>query len=301
MPVPDYQSFMSPLLRAVQDGGAHTMKELYERLATEFQLSEAEMGELLPSGRQATYMNRIGWARTYLLKAGALESPQRGAVQITQRGRTLLAKHSEGISTKLLMTFTEFAQFQGVQPKTQVDVASVQPADLLSPEEQLNNLYTALNAQLAEDLLNQLMKLAPSQFEVLVVRLLVAMGYGGSTRDAGEALGKSGDNGVDGVVKQDPLGLDKVYLQAKRWQDNVGSQEIRNFAGSLSYHKASKGVFITTSEFSSSARNTAQQIGNIILIDGQNLAQLMIEYGVGVITRETYHVKRVDADFFEEI
>lgn len=296
---------MRPLLQAVQDGNQHKMRDLYARLAAEFRLTEAEMAEMLPSERQATYKNRIGWARTYLTKAKALESPQRGIVRITERGKALLSQYPQGISTKLLMTFPEFAQFQGVQlTPRQGSTPQIGPQhiiDVLSPEEQLDTLYAALNAKLAEDLLDQLMKLSPSQFEVLVVRLLVAMGYGGSTRDAGEALGKSGDNGVDGVVKQDPLGLDKVYLQAKRWQDNVGSQEVRNFAGSLSYHKASKGVFITTSEFSSNAKNTAQQIGNIILIGGQRLSQLMIEYGIGVINRAIYQVKRIDSEFFEEI
>lgn len=145
------------------------------------------------------------------------------------------------------------------------------------------------------------MTVTPQQFEILVIRLLIAMGYGGTVQDAGEALGRSGDNGVDGVIKQDPLGLDKIYLQAKRWQNSVGSPEIRNFAGSLSFHKANKGVFIATSEFSSSAVSTAQQIGNIILIDGEQLSRLMIEYGIGVISQNTYQVRRVDSEFFEEL
>ena len=171
----------------------------------------------------------------------------------------------------------------------------------LSPEEQLDALYTELNSSLASDLSQQTEQLTPQQFEVLVVRLLVAMGYGGSVKDAGAALGRSGDNGIDGVVKQDPLGLDKVYIQAKQWTNNVGSQEVRNFSGSLTYHKATKGVLITTAGFSSSATDTAKQIGNIILIGGEQLSQLMIEYGVGVITRSTYLVRRVDGEFFEEI
>ncbi|MFC4452626.1 restriction endonuclease [Deinococcus sonorensis] len=172
---------------------------------------------------------------------------------------------------------------------------------MVSPEEQLDALYRELNTALADELLAQVMQLSPQQFEVLVVQLLVAMGYGGTVKDAGEALGRSGDNGIDGTIKQDPLGLDRVYLQAKRWQNSVGSPEIRNFAGSLSYHKASKGVLLTTSDFSASARSTAQQIGNIILIDGPQLSRLMIEYGVGVLTRSTYQLKRIDSEFFEEI
>ncbi|GAA5532689.1 mrr restriction system protein [Deinococcus aluminii] len=279
---------------------------MYAALAAEFQLTESEMAELLPSGRQPTYMNRIGWAKTYLLKAGALESQQRGWVQVTERGRELLRTQPE-INARTLTAFAEFQAFQAsatVQAPTEAAPlldAVASPETRLSPEEQLDVLHAALNSSLASDLLEQVMQLSPQQFEVLVVRLLVAMGYGGSTRDAGEALGKTGDNGIDGVVNQDPLGLDRVYLQAKRWQDNVGSGEIRNFAGSLTFHKASKGVFITTSGFSPGARTTAQQIGNIILIDGPQLAQLMIEYGVGVLTRTTYHVKRVDSEFFEEL
>lgn len=278
------------------------MRDLYTRLATEFKLGEAELAEMLPSGRQPTYMNRIGWAKTYLLKAGAVQSPRRGTVEITSRGRDLLAAYPQGVNTKQLYAFPEFVHFQGtVQSEEAISTAEKGTSPFLSPEEQLETLHAELNAALASDLLEQVMQLSPQQFEVLVVRLLVAMGYGGSTRDAGEALGKTGDNGIDGMVKQDPLGLDRVYLQAKRWSSSVGSPEIRNFAGSLSYHKASKGVFITTSEFSENARNTAGQIGSIILIDGPQLARLMIEYGVGVLTRMTYHVGRVDSEFFEDL
>jgi restriction system protein len=297
--IPDYQTFMRPLLLMLNDGQTWKLRDLYTRLAAEFGLNEADLAEMLPSGRQPTYMNRIGWAKTYLLKAGAVQSPRRGTVEITSRGRDLLAAHPGGVTTKQLYAFPEFVHFQGTL-QAEGTVSKPSPT-FLSPEEQLEILHAELNAALASDLLEQVMQLSPQQFEVLVVRLLVAMGYGGSTRDAGEALGKTGDNGIDGVVKQDPLGLDRIYLQAKRWQDNVGSQEIRNFAGSLTLHRASKGVFITTSDFSSSARSTAQQIGNIILIDGPHLARLMIEYGVGVLTRTTYHVGRVDSEFFEEL
>lgn len=304
--VPDYQTFMRPLLNLLADGNARRMRDVYAALAAEFQLTESEMAELLPSGRQPTYKNRIGWAKTYLLKAGALESQQRGWVRVTERSLELLRTQPE-INTRTLTAFAEFREFQAlgtVQAPTAaaplLEVAA-SPETRLSPEEQLDVLHAALNASLASDLLEQVMQLSPQQFEVMVVRLLVAMGYGGNTRDAGEALGKNGDNGIDGVVKQDPLGLDRVYLQAKRWQNSGASAEIRNFAGSLTPHKANKGAFITTSDFSSNARSTAQQIGNIILIGGPQLARLMIEYGVGVITRTTDHVKRVDSEFFDEL
>ncbi|MFB9992440.1 restriction endonuclease [Deinococcus oregonensis] len=303
MPIPDYQTFMRPLLSLLQSGKATPMKEIYSSLAKEFNLTEQEMAEMLPSGRQATYMNRIGWAKTYLVKSGAVESPQRSWVQITSRGQTLLKKHPKIVTNKVLLEFPEFAAFQRTNTITQTEAAQ-SPKDslsILSPEEELGQLYAAFNASLTSELLLQINQITPQQFERLVVEVLVAMGYGGSVRDAGQALGRSGDNGIDGVVKQDPLGLDKVYIQAKQWTGNVGSQEVRNFSGSLTYHKTTKGVLITTAGFSPSAKDTARQIGNIILIDGDMLAQLMIEHNVGVVTRETYKIRRVDSEYFEEL
>ena len=265
------------------------------------------MTELLPSGRQPTYMNRIGWAKTYLVKAGALESTQRGWVKITTRGQQLL-KEQSGISARSLMIFPEFQQFQSVNvassalPSAQAAAASVTSApSLLSPEEELSALYLRLQASLKAELLEQVLQLTPAQFERLVVEVLVAMGYGGSVRDAGQALGRSGDNGIDGLIKQDPLGRGRIYLQAKRWQNTVHSPEIRTFAGSLTYHKASKGVFITTSTFSDGAKATAEQIGNIILLDGEQLTELMVNYGVGVLNRATYQIQRIDSEYFEEL
>jgi len=306
MAVPDYQSLMRPLLEAVEDGETHVIREVAGRIAVTLRLTDTDLQEMLPSGKQTTYANRLGWAKTYLLKAQAVKTLQRGTIQITERGRDLLSRSPGRIVQNDLHVYPEFLNFKdaGRDPMVPAKAATPETAvpDLhISPEEQLETLHGELNASLAADLLEQVMQLSPQQFEVLVVRLLVAMGYGGSTRDAGEALGKTGDNGIDGVIKQDPLGLDRVYLQAKRWSGSVGSPEIRNFAGSLSYHKASKGVFLTTSNFSPAAQTTAQQIGNIILIDGSQLARLMIEYGVGVLTRVTYQVRRVDSEFFEEL
>lgn len=280
------------------------MQDIYAALAAQFRLSEEEMAELLPSGRQATYMNRIGWAKTYLLKAAALESPQRGWVRVTERGRTLLLEHQEPIHTRMLEAFPEFQTFQA--PRTGASPNTTPPtpengAPVLSPEEELAALYASLNAALTRELLAQVQGLTPTQFERLVVEVLVAMGYGGNVRDVGQALGRSGDNGIDGMIKQDPLGLDRVYLQAKRWSNPVHSPEIRTFAGSLTFHRASKGVFITTSSFSDGAKTTAAQIGNIILLDGETLARLMIDYSVGVLTRETYNIRRLDVDYFEEL
>ncbi|WP_322472585.1 restriction endonuclease [Deinococcus sp. AB2017081] len=303
MPVPDYQSFMRPLLVAASDGEVWMVRDLYARLASDFALSEADLAEMLPSGRQATYANRIGWAKTYLLKAGALSSPSRGTVTITDRGRNLLAQRPNTVSTRDLLAFPEFQQFQagGEPADSTVTVVPDAAQPTLSPEEQLEALSATLDHALVKELQTQIQTVSAQQFERLVVAVLVAMGYGGSARDAGMAIGKSGDNGIDGLIKQDPLGLDRVYIQAKKWQNPVHSPEIRTFAGSLTYHRASKGFFITTAAFSDGAMKTAAQIGNIILIDGATLARLMIDYGVGVITRETYRVRRVDVEYFDEL
>ncbi|KQR40889.1 restriction endonuclease [Deinococcus sp. Leaf326] len=301
MPVPDYQTFMRPVLLILSDGQTWKMRDLYARLAADLSLTDADLAEMLPSGRQSTYMNRIGWAKTYLVKAGALHSPQRGTVEITGRGRQLLAQFPERVTTRALSAFPEFAEFQMGGPAPSAEQNGPAVPQTLSPEEQLDALYADLNASLHADLLAQVRGLTPAQFERLVVQLLVAMGYGGNVRDAGAALGRSGDNGIDGVVKQDALGLDKIYLQAKQWAGNVGSQEVRNFSGSLTYHKAGRGVLLTTAGFSPSAVETARQIGNIVLIGGEQLAELMTEYGVGVLTRSTYLVRRVDGEYFEEL
>lgn len=297
---------MRPFLLLLQDGQEQRIRDLYQPLAYHFSLTREDVEELLPSGRQSRFANRILWAKFHLSKAGAVSSPSRGTVTLTPQGRALLEQFPGGISMRELSTVPEYARFiagsrTSRAPALLPDEPPLAVSAALSPDEQLETLHAELNASLAAELLDQVMQLSPTQFEVLVVRLLVAMGYGGSTRDAGEALGRTGDNGIDGVVKQDPLGLDRVYLQAKRWQGSVGSPEIRNFAGSLSYHKASKGVFITTSDFSENACKTAEQIGSIILVDGTQLSQLMIEYGVGVLTRTTYHLRRIDSEFFEEL
>ncbi|AWN22951.1 restriction endonuclease [Deinococcus irradiatisoli] len=305
MAVPDYQTLMRPLLEAMQDGQPHLVRELTEQIAQHFQLTERDRQELLPSGRQTTYANRVGWAKTYLAKAQAVETVGRGSIRITERGRELLRRVPGRIVQSDLLIYPEFQSFKEAGrsrvPGSQPTLPSQRDQVQISPEEQLDTLYAELSAALADELLTQVRSLTPQQFEVLVVQLLVAMGYGGSVRDAGQALGRSGDNGIDGVVKQDPLGLDKVYVQAKQWTSNVGSQEVRNFSGSLTYHKAAKGVLITTAGFSANASDTARQIGNIILIGGDTLAELMIQYGVGVVTRNTYLVKKIDSDFFEGI
>ncbi|WP_293912031.1 restriction endonuclease [Deinococcus sp.] len=305
MAIPAYQSILRPLLETLCDGQPRNIKDVSEELSAYFALTAEDLQVLLPSGRQTTYANRVGWAKTYLAKAQAVTGVGRGILQITPRGQELLTRLPERITQSDLMVYPEFQSFKEAgreKASNALPVSALESSqNQVSPEEQLDALYTELSAALADDLLTQVRALTPQQFEVLVVQLLVAMGYGGSVRDAGQALGRSGDNGIDGVVKQDPLGLDKVYIQAKQWANNVGSQEVRNFAGSLSYHKATKGVLITTAGFSSSASDTARQIGNIILIGGDTLAELMIQYSVGVVTRSTYLIRKVDSDFFEDI
>lgn len=279
------------------------MQAVHAHLAEVMGMSDADLQETVKSGQQTKFNNRVSWTRTYFGKALVIEIPRRGVVRITPRGLAFLQAAPEQITKADLMQFAEFAAFtarraseESAPPDSKHD-----PAETAPPDEQIAALHASLNASLATDLLKLTQSLLPQQFEILVVQLLVKMGYGGSVRDAGQALGRSGDNGVDGLIKQDPLGLDRIYLQAKRWQNTVHSPEIRTFSGSLTYHKATKGVFITTSGFSDGARKTAAQIGNIILIDGETLAQLMIEYGVGVLTRETYLIRRVDSEFFEEL
>ncbi len=304
MAVPDHQSLMRPLLEAVQDGSTHVMREVAGHVAATLGLSDSDLQELLPSGKQTIYKNRIGWAKTYLTKAQALATETRGTVKLTARGQELLARIPGRIIQRDLEIYPEFMAFKtaGQSQTTQTAVPTPDDISLVtSPEEQLATLYSQLLTSLADELLSQVLQISPQQFERLVVEVLVSMGYGGSVRDAGQALGRSGDNGIDGMIKQDPLGLDRVYLQAKKWQNTVHSPEIRTFAGSLTCHRASKGVFLTTSSFSEGAKQTAAQIGNINLIDGHMLASLMIDYGVGVLTRETYRIRRVDSEYFEEL
>lgn len=306
MAVPDFQAFMRPMLEQIADGQIYRISELYRLLADYFSLSQEDIEELLPSGKQAKYHNRILWAKFHLDRAGVLSTPSRGVVQVTPLGREFLSRYPRSFGMKELQTVPAYAEFmrrsRAETPlDAHTDLPPVNRSVSIPPAEQIDALYAELTSNLAEELLQQVQLLTPAQFERLVVEVLVAMGYGGNVRDAGKALGRSGDNGIDGLIKQDPLGLDRIYLQAKRWQNTVHSPEIRTFSGSLTYHKATKGVFITTSSFSEGSRATADQIGNIILIDGEMLARLMIDYGVGVLTRETYQIRRIDADYFEEL
>jgi len=307
MPVPDYQSVMLPLLRfAAQKGTEISTSEAVEALAKELGLSEDDLKEMLPSGIQSTFVNRVGWASTYMKKAGLLEATRRGFYQITDRGKDLLKKQPKAINVKLLKQYPEFLEFQQLKGTRSGDkvTESKGTTDIstATPSEALEAAYENLRDELADELLTRLKKISPAFFERIVVELLVKMGYGGSRADAGKAIGRSGDGGIDGIIKEDKLGLDVVYVQAKRWDNNpVGRPDVMQFAGALQAQRASKGIFITTSRFTDDARSYVSQIGSkIVLIDGEQLTSLMIEHDVGVSTVSVYPVKKVDSDYFEE-
>jgi len=301
MPIPDFQSAMLPVLRLAQDGKDHTLREAVEAIAVEFKATEEERNELLPSGRQRRLHNRVGWAKTYLQKAGLLEPNGRGRFRITPRGREVLQRRPSRIDMKFLEQFPEYNAFAALRH----DAAEAEPSELElpsateTPEEILEESYQELRRRLADELLDRIKACDPKFFEKLVVDLLVTMGYGGSRKDAGQAVGQSGDEGIDGIIKEDRLGLDVVYIQAKRWTNTVGRPVVQAFAGSLEGQRARKGVLITTSDFSREARDYVRQIEKkIVLIDGGELAKLMIDHGVGVTEVVTYTVKKLDLDYF---
>jgi restriction system protein len=304
MAVPDFQTLMLPVLKAAAQGEVR-LSELVEKLANEFHLTDAERRQLLPSGRQTTLANRTGWARTYLAKAGLVKATRRGYLEATERGRDALAHAPARIDIRFLSQFPEFEEFRKAareDPESSESTAGeIVERSSRTPDEILRATHQEIEKTLGAELLDRLVQASPTFFENTIVNLLVSMGYGGSREDAGRALGKSGDNGLDGVIDQDALGLDRVYIQAKRYKfDNaVGEPEVRGFAGSLEGAKATKGVFVTTSYFTPQARGFAEKIARrIVLIDGQQLAQLMIKYDVGVRIEETLHIKKIDEDFF---
>jgi len=295
MAIPDYQSIMLPLLKLAGDQQEHKMKEITDTLADQFNLTEEERKTQIPSGTQSLFYNRVGWARTYLVKAGLLNTPNRGYIKITESGLKLLAEKPREINNKILKKYPGFQQFIKVVPgENPTPDPKVQ-----TPEELIEEGYQTIRDSLAAELLAEVKAASPQFFERLVVELLVKMGYGGSRKDAGEAIGKSGDEGIDGIIKEDRLGLDVIYIQAKRWENNVAPAEIHKFVGALHGKNANKGVFITTSSFSKNAWEYAEKVGTkIILIDGHQLAQLMIDYNVGVSNVSCYEIKKIDSDYF---
>ncbi|MDG6244519.1 MAG: restriction endonuclease [Methanolobus sp.] len=300
MSIPDYQSIMLPLLKYASDELEHHTRDATDELAIVFNLSDDERKELLPSGKQAIFDNRVGWARTYLKKAGLIASKKRGYFFITPRGLKALSEKPDSIDVSYLSKFNEFNDFINTSnSSSKVHISSITNEEL-DPEELIENNYLKLHEELISEILDTIKDYSPSFFEKLVVDVLTKMGYGGSRKDAGQAIGKSGDGGIDGIIKEDRLGLDVIYIQAKRWDNTVGRPEIQKFAGALIGKQAKKGVFITTANFSKDAEVYAKQTGNIVLIDGPNLAKLMIEYNVGVSTVKTYDVKKIDLDYFDE-
>jgi len=298
MPIPDFQSLMLPVLRFVSDGKDHSTAEMRRSIAGDLKLTPDELAEKLKSGNTGLFANRLAWAVAKLKEAEILAASGRGVYRITDRGKALLDKNPAKITIKTLflgLPQDGYTQLVGAAPMKE-------PETLRTPEEQFESSFLALREALARDLLEAVKKVSPKNFELIVVDLLIAMGYGGALEDAGEVVGKSGDGGIDGTIKQDKLGLDMVYVQAKRWQGTVGSPEVSQFSGSLLKHNAVKGVMITTSQFSKDAREHVKGIAQkIVLIDGKQLAELMIEHDVGVqpASKKSYTLKRLDQEYFE--
>lgn len=303
MAVPDYQSIMLPLLKYVSNQKVHTLREVVDGLASHFKLTEQDRREMLPSGMQAAFDNRVGWARTYLKKAGLLDSPKRATIQITPRGIQVLQENPPRIDVAYLKRFEEFVAFQSAKRESRESEPVSEESNGRTPEETIESGYEQVRTALGQELLSKVQSLTWMDFERLVVQLLVRMGYGGSMKDAGRALTKSGDEGIDGTIKEDKLGLDVIYIQAKKWQsgNTVGRPEIQKFVGALAGQGAKKGIFITTSTFTKEAREyQPRNETKIVLIDGEELTQLMIDHDLGVTTQRTYAVKRIDSDFFGE-
>lgn len=302
MAVPDFQSFFKPLLDIAADGREHSIQEAREIIAEKMNLSEEDLRELLPSGTQTTFDNRVAWAKSYFTQAKVLESPRRSYFKITDRGRELHSKGHQRIDIKILNQYPEFVEFHTAGRVKPVR-GSNKDHDTgdETPEEVLQKAYQSIRNDLAAELLEKIKENSPKFFERLVVDFMLALGYGGSLADAGKSIGQSGDEGIDGIIKEDRLGLDLIYLQAKRWDGSVGRPEIQKFVGALQGKRAKKGVYITTGKFTDDALKYVESIDSkVILIEGITLANLMIDYGLGTTTTAKYEIKRVDSDYFAE-
>jgi restriction system protein len=307
MPVPTYEQLMRPLLQLAATGTANDLPTAEALLAEQFQLDEQDRALMLPSGQQTALRNRTGWASFYLLKAGLIAKPRRGYFEITERGRNALVEAPDVIDKAFLGRYEQFKEFlKGTTngraaTGTQSSLLTTPAPSSATPDEALQGAYQHLRNELAAQVLEKLLQVSPAFFESLVVELLVAMGYGGSRVDAGERIGKSGDGGIDGIIKEDRLGLDAIYIQAKRWQGVVGRPEVQKFVGALHGQRARKGVFMTTSSFTPDAKQYVSAIDvKVVLLDGLQIANLMIDFGVGVTPVATYVVKRLDSDYFDE-
>lgn len=305
MAIPKYHEFMKPILLLMKDETPHKRSDMYEKFAIQFRLTEEEKEEWLPSGKQQVYKNRIGWALTYLKKANLIESPTRATFTITDSGKSVLKENPEVVDQEYLMKFDSFKGFKkNIDDSVNDDQQIVDTPSGESPQDMLDRAYKAITSTLTDDVLNEVMNQSPDFFEKLVVDLLVTMGYGGSKIENSQVLGKTGDEGIDGVIKEDKLGFDKIYIQAKRWdiERTVGRPEIQKFVGALTGQGATKGAFITTAGFSKDAKEyvSKQHACKIVLIDGQTLAALMIEHDLGVSVESTYRIKKIDFDYFND-
>lgn len=299
MSIPDYQRIMLPLLKLLADEQEHSFRDSIENLAQFFKLSPEERKELLLSGQQPVFDNRVGWARTYMKKAGLLDTTRRGFFKITKRGIEALKQNPQEINVKFLEQYPEFIEFREIRKEKEKATSEIEVTEKQSPEDLLVYGYQKIRQELADELIAQIKSCSPEFFERLVVELIVKMGYGGSRKDAGKAIGKTGDEGIDGIIKEDKLGLDIIYIQAKRWENAVSRPEIQKFAGALQGHRAKKGIFITTSSFSKEALDFVLKIDNkIVLIDGDHLTQLMIDHDIGVSKIASYDIKKIDTDYF---
>lgn len=299
MGIPSYQDFMFPLLQTLSNGEEQRISDLQDQIADQLRITEAEREELLPSGGASVFSNRLAWAKTYLKRAGLLHNERRGYVRISARGKEALDAAPGYIDRSFLLQFPEFSAFVAGNDKPGNEGAIDLRQMERSPTETMELAFDEYRRALADDLLEQILGATPRFFEQVVIDLLVAMGYGGSRADAGEAIGKTGDGGIDGIIKEDRLGLDLICVQAKRWQASVGRPLVQAFAGSMEAHRARKGVILTTSDFTRDAYDYVERIERkIILIGGRRLTELMIEYGVGVAVARTYPVKRIDTDYF---
>lgn len=304
MAIPDYETLMHPLLSRLADEQIRVVKDVVAQLADEFRLTLEERAQLLPSGETLTFASRVGWAKTYLKKAGLVQQPKRGLVQITDQGKAVLAQQPVRIDVGFLEQFSSFLDFRNSSREkpisTRLNDVLPLPSDL-TPDEVIEAAYQRSISALADEVLERVKACSPIYFERLVVQLLIQMGYGGSREEAGKAVGRSGDGGIDGVINEDRLGLDAIYLQAKRWSNVVGRPDIQQFVGALAGQRATKGVFISTSRFTQEAKDyAANSQYKVVLIDGERLAELMIEHDLGVSVAATYQLKRIDSDFFNE-
>jgi restriction system protein len=297
--IPKFQEITLPMLKLAADGEVWSLADAREEMAKHFQLTEEELAELLPSGRQARFANRVAWAKVYLERGGLLSSPKRAHFQITERGREVLQDPPNEVSIKFLSQYPEFQEFRSRSSKNIEGESDDESSD--TPEETLESAYLTIRKNLAAEVLERVKSCTPRFFEHLVVDLLLKMGYGRAGGGSGERVGQAGDEGIDGIISEDRLGLEMVYLQAKRWEGTVGRPEIQKFVGALHGKRARKGVFITTGSFSADAAAYVQTIDpKVALVDGKQLAEYMIDFGLGVSLARAYEVKRIDTDYFDE-